>query len=537
MPVFESKVDASADAFKRNREDMLALVANLRALEAQAHARAEKAAERVHARGQLLPRERLAALLDPGAPVLELRSIAGYDPGERGETIPGGGMITVIGYISGTRCVVIANDAAIDAGSLTIPGSEKLIRAEEVALENRLPCVFLVESAGGNLLTYRVEFWHRAGRMFAMQAKLSAAGIPVITVQHGSGTAGGAYYPGMSDVVIGVKERGFAFLAGPPLLKAATGEVADAEELGGMAMHSTVSGLVEHVADSDEDALRICRDVVARLRWGASRPALGGAFDPPLRDPDELAGVVPVDPKKPYDCREVIARLADGSELLEFSPLFGPMTVCAETTVHGLPAAFIANNGVIDNAGAAKATHFIQRCTQLGIPLVFLQNINGYMVGVASERGGMIKNGSKMIQAVATTTVPKFTLSIGASFGAGNYGMCGQAYDPRLILSWPNARFGVMGSEQAAGTMRIVAEAKAQRTGTPVVEAEMRTYTDEITAYYDAQEPAFITSGRSCDDGVIDPRHSRNVLGFSLAMSAEAEATTPRPLSFGVGRI
>ena len=537
MPVFPSKIDPSSDAFQRNREEMLALVEELRGLEAQAGARAEKAAQRIHARGQLLPRERLAALLDPGAPVLELRTVAGYDPGEPGETIPGGGMITVIGFISGTRCVVIVNDAAIDAGSLTTPGAAKLVRAQEVALENRLPCVFLVESAGGNLLTYRVEFWHHGGRMFAMQAKLSAAGIPVITVQHGSGTAGGAYYPGMSDVVIGVRERGFAFLAGPPLLKAATGEEADAEELGGMAMHSTESGLVEHMAESDADALRICRDVVSRLRWGAGRPALGGAFEAPAYDPDELAGVVPVDPKKPYDCREVIARLADGSDLLEFKAAYGPMTVCAEATVHGFPVGVIANNGVIDNAGAGKATHFIQRCTQLGIPLVFLQNINGYMVGVASERGGMIKNGSKMIQAVTTTTVPKFTLTIGASFGAGNYGMCGQAYDPRLILSWPNARFGVMGAEQAAGTMRIVAEAKAQRTGVPVDEEQMRSYVDGITAYYAKQEPAFITSGRSCDDGVIDPRHSRSVLGMALAMGAEAEATTPRPLSFGVGRI
>lgn len=537
MPEFRSKVDTASDAFRRNRDEMLELVARIRELEGHALARAAAATERFHRQGRLLPRERLATLLDPGAPVLELGNVAGYDPGAPGETIPGGGMITVVGFISGTRCVVIANDAAIDAGSLTTPGSEKLMRAEDIALRNRMPCVFLVESAGGNLLTYRVEFWHRAGRMFANQAKLSAAGIPVITVQHGSGTAGGAYFPGMSDIVIGVREQGFAFLAGPPLLKAATGEVADAEELGGMAMHSTASGLVEHLAESDEDALRICRDVVARLRWQHGRRPEFGPSRPPAYDPDELAGVVPVDVRKPYDAREVIARIADASDLADFKPDFGPMTVCVEACVHGIPAGFIANNGAIDNAGAAKATHFIHRCTQLGIPLVFLQNITGYMVGVASERLGMIKNGSKMIQAVATAAVPKYTLIIGSSFGAGNYGMCGQGYDPRLIMSWPNAKLGVMGAQQAGQTMRIVAEAKAARTGEPVDSAAMDAYAAKIVEYYEAQESAFISSGRLCDDGLLDPRHSRDMLGFALAMGAEGEAAEPHPLSFGVGRI
>ncbi len=536
MPEFRSTVDPGSDAFRRNREEMLELVARLRDLESEARARSDAASERVRRRNQLLPRERLARLLDPGAPVLELRTIAGYDPEGQG-TVPGGGMITLVGYVSGTRCVVIVNESAIDAGALTTPGVEKLIRAEEIALENRLPIVFLVESAGGNLLTYRVEFWHRAGRTFANQAKLSAAGIPVITVLHGSGTAGGAYYPGMADVVIGVKDRGQAFLAGPPLLRAATGEIADAQDLGGVGMHSTVSGLVEHVAEDDEDALRICRDVVARLHWRRGQPSSGGAFEDPRHDPDELAGVVPVDVKRPYDAREVLLRLADRSTFLDVKPDFGSMTVCAETTVHGYPVGFIANNGAIDNAGAAKATYFIQRCTQLGIPLAFLQNITGYMVGTASERAGMIKNGAKMIQAVATTTVPKFTLVIGSSFGAGNYGMCGQGYDPRLIMAWPNARLGVMGASQAAQTMRVVAEEKAARAGTPVDEAELDAYAARIAAHYDAQESAFVSSGRSCDDGLLDPRDSRRMLGFALAMAAEAATTPTRPLSFGVSRI
>ncbi|HEX4108689.1 MAG TPA: carboxyl transferase domain-containing protein [Solirubrobacteraceae bacterium] len=536
MTVFRSRIDPASDGFRRNRADMLELVGRMRELEAQACTRSDAAAARFHRRGQLLPRERLALLLDPGAPVLELGNVAGYDPEGNG-TVPGGGMITLIGFIAGTRCLVIANDSGIDAGSLTTPGSEKLIRACEIGLENRLPVVFLVESAGGNLLTYRVEFWHRAGRMFAMQAKLSAAGIPVITVQHGSGTAGGAYFPGMSDIVIGVKGRGFAFLAGPPLLKAATGEIADAEELGGMSMHARVSGLVEHLAEDDEDALRICRDVVARLRWNAGQPSTGGAFEDPAYDPDELAGVVPVDVKKPYDCREVIARIADGSDLLEFKPDFGAMTVCVEGTVLGHPAGFIANNGAIDVEGAAKATHFMQRCTQLGVPLVFLQNITGYMVGVASERSGMIKNGAKMIQAVATTSVPKFTLIIGASFGAGNYGMCGAGYWPRLIMCWPNARLGVLGAEQAAQTMRMVAAEKAVRDGEPLDDAALDKYAADIAAYYDAQESAFVSSGRMCDDGLLDPRHSRHMLGFSLAMAAESQLTETHPLSFSVARM
>jgi geranyl-CoA carboxylase beta subunit len=519
---------------------MLELVERMRALESEAQAQSQASAERFHKRGQLLPRERLSRLLDPGAPVLELSNLGGHEPDGSG-TVPGGGMITVIGYISGTRCVVIANDSGVDAGAITDPGGKKLMRAEEIALENRMPCIFLVESAGGNLLTYRVESWHTGGRMFYNQGRLSAAGIPVITVQHGSGTAGGAYWPGMSDVVIGVKDRGRAFLAGPPLLKAATGEVADAEELGGMTMHATVSGLVEHLAEDDDDALRICRDVVARLRWGPAhpdrRPPVLRAFDDPVYDPCELAGVVPVDVKKPYDVREVIARLVDGSDFLDVKPAYGAQTVCVEASVHGFPVGIIANNGAIDNAGAAKATHFIQRCCQLGTPLVFLQNVNGYMVGIASERGGMIKNGSKMIQAVSAANVPRFTLLIGASFGAGNYGMCGKGYDPRLIFSWPNAKMGVMGAQQAAQTMRIVAEEKLARSGKPIDTAQLDAYAAKIVAYYEAQESAFVSSGRMCDDGMIDPRHSRNVLGFALGMAAEGEVTQPRPVSFGVGRI
>ena len=533
MPTFRSKIDASSESFRRNREEMLALVQQMRDLEGQAREKSEASAPKFHKRGQLLPRERIAHLLDPGAPVLELRNLAGYDPDDP-SALAGGSLIAVIGYVSGTRCVVAAHDSGIGAGAITAAGGTKLIRAEDIALENRIPIIFLNESAGGNLLTYRVEGWSSGGRMFANQAKLSAAGIPIITVLHGSGTAGGAYIPGLSDVVIGVRGRGMAFLAGPPLLKAATGEVADAETLGGVDMHSTESGLVEYVAEDDADALRICRDVVARMHWGGGAAR---AFTEPAYDPDELAGVVPVDYKQAYDVREVLARLVDRSDFLDFKPDYGPQIVCAEAEIHGHPVGLIANNGAIDNPEAHKATHFIQRCGQLGTPLVFLQNITGYMVGTASEKAGMIKNGSKMIQAVANVDVPRFTVMIGASFGAGNYGMCGEGFDPRLLVTWPNARFGIMGAQQAANTMRVVAEERAQRSGQPMEPEALDGFTAQIVSLYEAQESAFVVSGRSCDDGMIDPRDTRRFLGFSLGMAADTAATTPRPISFGVGRI
>ncbi len=536
MPPFKSRANTAAESFATNREQMLELIAELRELEASARNRSDASRERFEARGQLLPRERIEHLLDPGAPWLELQSVAGWQAD--GERTAGGSLIAGVGYVSGTRCMVVAHDSGIGAGAMDWAAGEKLIRVQAIALENKLPFVFLVESAGANLLEYRVETWTQAGRWFANLAKLSGAGIPTVTVLHGSGTAGGAYFPGMSDVVIGVRGGGKAFLAGPPLLKAATGEIADAEELGGVDMHATVSGLIEHRAESDRDALRIARDVVARMHWGADWlwPAPAD-FEEPLYDPDEIAGIVPVDYRRGYDVREVIARIADGSDLLEFKADWGPETICLEASIHGYPAGLIANNGAIDNAGAAKVTHFIQRCTQLGTPLVFLQNITGYMVGIEAERGGMIKNGAKMIQAVMNTPVPRITMMLGASFGAGNYGMSGRGYDPRLLFAWPNSRSGVMGGAQAAQTMRIVAEDKAERKGESADAAEMDALVERITALYEAQEPAFVTSGRGLDDGVIDPRDSRKVLAISLATVHEAEIAKPRPLSFGVGRI
>jgi geranyl-CoA carboxylase beta subunit len=454
--------------------------------------------------------------------------------------VPGGSQIIGMGFVSGARCMVICNDAGINAGAMSTAGGGKILRAQRLALENRLPLVMLVESAGANLLEYRVEFWSEGGRFFANLAYLSAAGVPVITVLHGSSTAGGAYMPGLSDVVIGVKEQGKAFLAGPPLLKAATGEIAEDQELGGVEMHSTVSGLVEHVAEDDRDGIRICREVVASMRWGdgwvPATVAAQPTFDEPAYDPDELCGVVPADVKTAYDVREVAARIVDGSRFVDVKPGYGPATVCLEAEVHGRAIGIIGNNGPITNEGATKATQFIQRCCQLGTPLVFLQNITGYMVGVDAERGGMIKHGSKMIQAVANATVPKFTFIIGASFGAGNYGMAGQGYDPRFLFQWPNSRSGVMGAEQAATTMRIVAEQRAARSGQELNEEFVQGFIDHIVGLYEAQESVWVTSGRGMDDGVIDPRDTRAVLGFLLATVAEADASEPRPLTFGVAR-
>lgn len=541
MPVIESRIDPSSAAFAERRAGMLALVERMRALEARTAAASAKAKPLFDKRGQLLPRERVARLLDPGAPWLELSSLAGWlveDP-DPATSVPGGGMINGIGVVGGTRCVISASDSGIDAGAIQHMGREKLLRAQEIALENRLPFVQLIESAGANLLKYKVDGFVHGGRIFYNLARLSAAGIPVVAVVHGSSTAGGAYMPGLSDYVVMVKGRARAFLAGPPLLKAATGEIATDEELGGGEMHATVSGLGEYLAEDDADALRIARELMVRLQWDAQGPGGGLAHDPslePLHAPDELAGTVPLDFRQPLDMHEVIARIVDRSEFLEFGTDYGPATVCGHASLYGAPIGIVTNNGPIDPAGATKATHFIQSCCQAGIPLLYLQNTTGYIVGRASEQAGMIKHGSKMIQAVANATVPSVTLMCGASFGAGNYGMCGRAYGPRFLFAWPNARTAVMGGEQAALTMRIVAEGGARRRGQPVDEAQLAALEQKIVANFDSQSDAFHTSGRMLDDGVIDPRDTRRVLGFAFDLCRTAARRTMRPMQFGVAR-
>ena len=541
MPVIESRIDPSSAAFVERRAGMLALVERLRALEARSAATSAKSRPLFDKRGQLLPRERVARLLDPGAPWLELSSLAGWlvDDPNPDTSVPGGGMINGIGTVGGTRCVITASDAGIDAGAIQHMGREKLLRAQEIALQNKLPFVQLIESAGANLLKYQVDGFVHGGRIFYNLARLSAEGIPVVAVVHGSSTAGGAYMPGLSDYVVMVRGRARAFLAGPPLLKAATGEIATDEELGGGEMHATVSGLGEYLADDDADGLRIARELMVRLQWDAHSEAATLADDPalePIHSPDELAGTMPLDFRQPVDMHEVIARIVDRSEFLDFGADYGPATVCGHASLYGWPIGIVTNNGPLDPAGATKATHFIQSCCQAGIPLLYLQNTTGYIVGRASEQAGMIKHGSKMIQAVANANVPSITLMCGASFGAGNYGMCGRAYGPRFVFAWPNARTAVMGGEQAALVMRIVAEGGAKRRGLPVDEAQLAAVEQKIIASFERQSDAFYTSGRLLDDGVIDPRDTRRVLGLAFALCRSAERRMLRPVQFGVAR-
>jgi len=449
--------------------------------------------------------------------------------------------MTGIGFISGVRCLIMVDDSGINAGAITTGTIQKMLGILKIALDQKLPFVHLVESAGANLMQYTVELWAHGGGMFHGRAKLSAAGIPTIVVLHGPSTAGGAYQPGMSDYVIGVKTNGMAALAGVALTQAATGEVADERELGGTEMHASVTGLVEYLAEDDAHGILICRDLVERLDWNRHCDGLPRRdVRPPLFDPDELAGVVPVDYKIAYDAREVIARIVDGSDFVEVKPRFGPATVCVQASILGHAVGIIANNGPLDPSGAAKATHFFQLCDQADMPVIFLNNITGYMVGTEYEQAGMIKLGAKMIQAVSNLRVPKLTLYIGASFGAGNYGMCGYAYEPDFLFAWPNATTGVMGGEQAAKTMDVVARAGAKRRGVKIDKAmanKMATQKQAIIDHFEPQSDAFYTSGRMLDQGIIDPRDTRKILGFALETCWEARRRTLHPNSFGVARI
>jgi geranyl-CoA carboxylase beta subunit len=537
MPVFQSSLDTTSAAYAENRTHMLGLVTRHDELRDRAAAASDRAGPRFAKRGQLLPRERLALLLDAGAPYLELSACAGYllDVPDPAKTVPGGGLLAGIGVVSGARCVVVVDDSGIEAGALQPMGLEKFQRAQQLALENRLPFVHLVESAGANLLRYRVEDFIFGGSHYARLARLSAAGIPVLTIVHGSATAGGAYMPGLSDYVVMVRERARAFLAGPPLLKAATGEIATEEELGGAQMHATVSGLAEHLADDDADAIRALRDHLGRLAWRRfERPLLEGPA--PRYAAEDLLGIMPVDGRKPVDMREVIARLCDDSDFTEYQSTYGAATVCVHASIAGMPLAVITNNGPLDPAGSVKATHFIQQCCQNDLPIAYLQNTTGYIVGRESERGGMIKHGSKMIQAVACASVPQVTIHCGASFGAGNYGMCGRGFAPRFLFAWPNSRTAVMGAEQAAGTMAIVMEASARDKGGEPDRAQIDGLRAKIVETFERQTSAFYTSGRLLDDGIIDPRDTRRVLAQLLYLFRRTDRVRLRPLTFGVAR-
>ncbi|MRD49468.1 acyl-CoA carboxylase subunit beta [Caenimonas koreensis DSM 17982] len=536
MSVFASSWNAQGALAQQRREAMLARIAQMRALEERAAQASAKSKPVFDKRGQLLPRERVALLLDAGTPYLPLCSIAGFmqDVKDPAQSVPGGGIVAGIGFVNGVRCMVVASDSGIEAGAIQAMGLEKILRVQDIALQNKLPFLHLVESAGANLMRYRVEGFVHGGALFRNLARLSAAGIPVITVQHGSGTAGGAYMPGLSDVVVMVRNRSRAFLAGPPLLMAATGEVATEEELGGAEMHTTLSGLGEYLAEDDRQALGIAREVVGQLGWTRSATSTGAA---PRYDREELLTLIPATLREPIDMREIVARIVDDSDLLDFKPLYGAATVCMQARIEGHAIGIITNNGPIDVAGANKATHFIQLMCQLGHPILYLQNTTGYMVGKESEQGGMIKHGSKMIQAVTNATVPQITIQCGASFGAGNYGMCGRGYAPRFLFSWPSAKTAVMGGEQAARTMQIVTDAALARKGITPDADKARQQFDQIVAVFESQADAFYTSGLLLDDGVIDPRDTRAVLAQCLAMCAEADNKQLHPMQFGVARM
>ncbi|TNC13017.1 acyl-CoA carboxylase subunit beta [Methylobacterium terricola] len=539
MTVIQTAIDTAGATYRTNREEMLARIAELRGYEERVRQLSNAQRDKFAKRGQLAPRDRIALLLDRGAPFLELSTLAGFamhdDDGR--ETLMGGGVIAGIGYVSGMRCIVAASDSGIKGGIFTPMGLRKQLRFQEIALANKLPLVSLIESGGANL-NYQSEIFVEGGKLFRNQARLSAAGIPQITVVHGSSTAGGAYVPGLSDYVVMVKGRAKVFLAGPPLLKAATGEIATDEELGGAEMHATVSGVSDYLAEDDTDGILLAREIAARLRWndGVTAPA-GRAYRAPLYEAEELAGVVPVDYRQPYDVREVIARLVDGSDFLEFKALFGSLTVCGQAEIEGQACAIVGNNGPIDADGAVKGAQFIQLMCQAGTPIIYLQNITGFMVGVDAEQRGIVKHGSKMIQAVTNASVPQITLQIGASFGAGNYGMCGRGFDPRFLFAWPNNRISVMGGEQAAKVLSIVAEGRDLRAGREPDREAMAALERSTIDQFARESTAYYATARLWDDGIIDPRDSRRVLALCLSVCREADRRGLRPSSFGVARV
>lgn len=524
MPVLGTTVQTDSQEFTKNRDHLQALVEEMTDLKvAVGRGGSQKARDKHTARGKLLVRDRIDLLLDEGSPFLDLSSLAGHQM--YNDACPGGGMVTGIGRVSGTECMIVANDATVKGGTYFPITVKKHLRAQEVAAENHLPCIYLVDS-GGAFLPLQAEVFpdrEHFGRIFYNQARMSAAGIPQIACVLGSCTAGGAYVPAMSDETIIVKEQGTIFLGGPPLVKAATGEEVTAEDLGGADVHTRESGVADHYATDDRDALLICRDIVANLNRTFRQEIALRDIEEPLYDPRELYGIIPRDSRKPFDIKEVIARLVDGSRFQEFKANYGTTLVTGFAHLHGIPVGIVANNGVLFSESALKATHFIELCSQRGIPLLFLQNITGFMIGKSYEAEGIAKHGAKMVMAVANATVPKLTLIVGGSFGAGNYGMCGRAYSPRFLFTWPNSRISVMGGEQAAGVLATVEEDKRRFQGRePLSEAEREAITAPIIEKYETEGSPYYSTARLWDDGVIDPAQSREVLGLALSTTLNA---------------
>ena len=524
-----TKIRTDDAAFAANRARMETLVAELRERLAWAHEGGpEESRTRHTARGKLLPRQRVEALLDPGTAFLELSPLAAY--GLYGGDAPAAGIITGIGTIQGRPVVIVANDATVKGGTYFPLTVKKHLRAQEIALENHLPCAYLVDS-GGAFLPLQAEIFpdrEHFGRIFYNQARLSALGAAQVAVVMGSCTAGGAYVPAMSDETVIVRGTGTIFLGGPPLVKAATGEEVTAEELGGGDVHTRISGVADHLAANDQDAIAITRRIFANLGPAAPPAITPESPEDPAYDPAELYGIVSTDPRTPYDVHEVIARIVDGSRLHEFKPLYGQTLVTGFARIHGYPVGIVANNGVLFSESALKATHFIELCCQRRIPLVFLQNITGFMVGKRYEQGGIAKDGAKMVHAVANASVPKFTVIIGGSFGAGNYGMCGRAYSPRFLWMWPNARISVMGGEQAAGVLTTVKRDQLARAGKEFSAEEERAIADPVLAKYETEGSPYYSTARLWDDGVIDPADTRTYLGLGLSIAYNAPIEAPR---------
>ncbi|WP_349616565.1 carboxyl transferase domain-containing protein [Azotobacter salinestris] len=535
MAILHTQINTRSPEFAANGAAMREQVDQLHALLGRIReGGGARAQERHTSRGKLLPRQRIDRLLDPGSPFLEIGQLAAFEVYD--EEVPAAGVIAGIGRIEGVECMVIANDATVKGGTYYPLTVKKHLRAQAIARDNRLPCIYLVDSGGANLPRQDEVFPDREhfGRIFFNQANMSALGIPQIAVVMGSCTAGGAYVPAMSDETIMVRNQATIFLAGPPLVKAATGEVVTAEELGGADVHCKTSGVADHYAESDEHALAIARRCVANLNWRKLGQLQSRAPRAPRYPAEELYGVIPSDTRQPFDVREVIARLVDDSEFDEFKALFGPTLVCGFAHLHGYPIAILGNNGILFSEAAQKGAHFIELACQRGIPLLFLQNITGFMVGQKYEAGGIAKHGAKLVTAVACAQVPKFTVIVGGSFGAGNYGMCGRAYDPRFLWMWPNARIGVMGAQQAAGVLVQVKREQAGRAGQSFSAEEEEAIRQPIVERYERQAHAFYSSARLWDDGVIDPAQTREVLGLALSAALNAPI---EPTRFGVFRM
>jgi acetyl-CoA carboxylase carboxyltransferase component len=522
--VIQSKIQTSSAEFEQNRQHHQALAKEvLDAMERVRGGGSPESVERHRKRGKLLPRERIDRILDPGSAFLELSPLAAnglYD-----DAAPGASIVTGIGLVEGREVMIVANDATVKGGTYFPMTVKKHVRAQEVALENNLPCIYLVDSGGAFLPLQADVFPDRDhfGRIFYNQAQMSAARIPQVAVVLGSCTAGGAYVPAMSDESIIVKGNGTIFLGGPPLVKAATGEEVTAEDLGGADVHTRLSGVADHFANDEEHALEMCRSITAHLNTRKVEQVCRAAVEDPIYDPAELLGVLPRDSREAYDVREVIARIVDGSRMHEFKERYGSTLVTGFAHIHGYPVGILANNGILFSESAVKGAHFVELCAQRKVPLLFLQNITGFMVGRKYETGGIAKDGAKMVQAVATAQVPKFTVIVGGSFGAGNYGMCGRAYQPRMLFMWPNARISVMGGAQAAGVLSTVKRDQVTAKGGTFSDADARAIEDPILEKYEQEGNPFYSTARLWDDGILDPRQTRDVLGLAVSASLNKE--------------